>query len=118
MNRIVKFIFIFITATSVSGCEMVTFNPARIVSAEYVNENTCKIGYTGNWQDMDFSTDIFIRNSDRSGLFYHAQNIEYLSGAARTDETRYILWQADRNRDAGHIIEVSGQPDVKEFQVP
>jgi hypothetical protein len=128
--------FYFLLPLILCCCVEPTFFPPEIVSAEYVNENSCKIGYRGDfshyksleWPNSptsggkyDFFMERIAWNSDHSNS-YSCREFEYIDKHPWSwTKTYYVLWHADENWDRGKTVFFDtgvGFNNYTGFQVP
>jgi len=105
-------VFYFLLPLILCCCVEPTFFAPEIVSAEYVSEDSCKLGYRGNFSEIDrydFFKNMIASNSDGSNN-YRCKDfkwIDYFFNWSWT-KTYYVLWYADIKWDKGKTIEFHG----------
>jgi hypothetical protein len=126
--------FLYLFLPFVLGCCVEpTFFPREVVSAEYVSEDCCKIGYRGDLSQYTsyksksksggdvFFMELIAKNSDRSN-FYSCREFEWIDKFFNWSWTKtyYVLWYADINWDRGKTVVFNSRAIIGEtgFQVP
>jgi hypothetical protein len=106
--------------------------PPEIVSVEYVNEDTCKIGYRGYWNKISWEGDnnskeeisfdgLIVYNSDKS-KYYECKDISFITIQLNFKDTFYINWKSTIKWDTEKTILITSNMGTYEqtlsFKVP
>jgi len=103
-------------------CIEPTFFPLEIVSAEYFNDDTCKLGYRGgsNGGHYDFFKNLIASNSGKFNT-YSCKDFKWIDRFTPSlTKTYYVLWRANEKWDKGKTVEFMGlgSTDKIRFKVP